>query len=175
MYRALTSARALAKWASIIATAVTGGLALLLFGDVVYRLFTGRSIRGGMEIVEFTIVVIGFLGLGHAEWAKTHIRVSVLADRLPPLVRRRLRAVVLGISAVLVAILTVYLTDAAISAFQTGKYRIGLLNFPEWPARFMTVAGGALWTLALAGSAISNAIGLEDPSDTHENSAGASL
>ena len=58
-------------------------VALLLMGDVLGREFTGQGIFGASKMAVYAAIVAGFLGLGLATEAGTHLRPAFLDGVVP--------------------------------------------------------------------------------------------
>ncbi|MDI2097453.1 TRAP transporter small permease [Ruicaihuangia caeni] len=134
---------------AVISALLCGGLALLVTSEVVLRGFTGESIRGIFEIAELGLVMTVFLGFANAEVDLTHVRVTLLTDRLSPAAASRVRGVALILGAVFCAWMGWELIERAIESFNVGEFRTGLLNFPMWPSRSFVAAGTAFLSIVL--------------------------
>ncbi|MCW4385493.1 TRAP transporter small permease [Salinibacterium sp. SYSU T00001] len=137
------------KWFAIVSAVLCGALALLLTAEVVMRASTGGSIRGLFEIAELGLVMTVFLGLAQAEVNGTHVRVTLLTDRLRPAVANRLRGVALLLACLFLGWMSIELIERAIDSFIGGEYRTGLLNFPVWPSRAFVAFGTSLLTVVM--------------------------
>ena len=134
---------------AVISAVLCGALALLVTAEVVLRGFTGGSIRGFFEIAELGLVMAVFLGLGNAEVRGDHVRVTLLTDRLSEPVANRVRAVSLLLMTVFCAWMSWELILRAMESFNSGEFRMGLLNFPMWPSRSFVALGTSVLTLVL--------------------------
>ncbi|WP_403022224.1 TRAP transporter small permease [Salinibacterium sp. GXW1014] len=147
--------RPVTKAFAVVSAVLCGALALLLTAEVVMRATTGGSIRGLFEIAELALVMTVFLGFAQAEVNGTHVRVTLLTDRLRPAVANRLRGVALLLACVFLAWMSIELVERAMNSFVGGEYRTGLLNFPVWPSRAFVAFGTSLLTIvALAKSLV---------------------
>jgi TRAP-type C4-dicarboxylate transport system permease small subunit len=132
---------------AVVSAVLCAALALLLTTEVVMRGATGGSIRGLFEIAELGLVMTVFLGFAQAEVNGTHVRVTLLTDRLRPAVANRLRGVALVLACVFLAWMSIELIERALDSFTNGEYRTGLLNFPVWPSRAFVAFGTTLLAL----------------------------
>src|SRR5690554_2408267 len=147
--------RSVTKACVVVSAVLCGALALVLTAEVVMRATTGGSIRGLFEIAELALVMTVFLGFAQAEVNGTHVRVTLLTDRLRPAVANRLRGVALLLACVFLAWMSIELVERAMNSFVGGEYRTGLLNFPLWPSRAFVAFGTSLLTIvALAKSLV---------------------
>lgn len=126
----------------LIMTAITA--------TVVARATTGRSIQGSYELVETVMVVVAFLGLAYAERDNSHVRVTLVTNRVSPLIRRVMMT--MGNLACLVVVIVMARASwgEAFSSWNRGEVRQGLADFPLWPARFALALGLTALALELA-------------------------
>lgn len=114
----------------------TLALAFLIFGDVIGRTALSRPIPGTKEIIQNSVVAITFLQLPLAIYSGSMLRTSILADAVPPIVRRLLRTLgaLLGLT---VFVGLIWSTWPAFSdAYRIGEYEgEGALRVPTWPVR----------------------------------------
>ncbi|TQL46763.1 TRAP-type mannitol/chloroaromatic compound transport system permease small subunit [Homoserinimonas aerilata] len=141
--------RPAAKWFAVASAVLCGALALLLTAEVVMRGTSGTSIRGLFEIAELGLVMTVFLGLAQSEVNGTHVRVTLLTDRLSPAAANRMRGIALILATVFLAWMGFELVERALQSFTVGEYRTGLLNFPVWPSRAFVAVGTVFLALVL--------------------------
>jgi TRAP-type C4-dicarboxylate transport system permease small subunit len=134
---------------AVISAVLCGLLALLLTAEVVLRGTGGSSIRGLFEIAELGLVMTVFLGFAQAEVNGTHVRVTLLTDRLGTVAANRLRGVALLLAFVFLAWMGSELVERALTSLSTGEFRTGLLNFPVWPSRAFVAFGTCLLALIM--------------------------
>ncbi len=98
----------------IISAFWTLALALLIFSDVMGRIFLTRPIPGTKEILQNSIVTITFLQIPLAIYSGSMLRTTILSDAVPPTMRRILRtlASLLGLALFLALILYYILANA---------------------------------------------------------------
>ncbi|MGM7696932.1 TRAP transporter small permease [Microbacterium sp. A84] len=140
------------RWSRGVAelSAIGGGiLALLISAEVVSRSATGTSIRGLVEIAELVLVVVVFLGMAQAERIETHVRVTLLTDKMPDRARRIVRATALLIAAIFIIWMATAMAGKALNSFESGEFRIGLLHIPLWPSRAIAAIGTILLAVVL--------------------------
>ncbi|MFT4470537.1 TRAP transporter small permease [Arthrobacter sulfonylureivorans] len=155
--------RPAAKILGLAAAVLCGGLALLVTAEVVLRGATGESIRGLFEIAELGLVMVVFLGFSQAEVNATHVRVTLLTDRLTSAVANRLRGISLLLCAVFLAWMGWELVQRAIESFETGEFRTGLLSFPIWPSRSFIALGVSFLAIVMLVKGLTTTRGRELP------------
>ena len=67
----------------------------LICAEVVFRYGFNNPILGTVEISEYMLVCIVFLGLGYTQLIKGHIRIELVLERLPEKLQHILRIVAL--------------------------------------------------------------------------------
>jgi TRAP-type C4-dicarboxylate transport system permease small subunit len=122
------------------------GAVCLNFANVVARHALGESIAGADEVQIYVMVCMAFLGAAVVTWRRLHLRMDVIAQMMPPAVRRALQACEL----VLMACLT------GITAFQSFHYAGAMLaldrrsdnaGIPMWLPHGAVALGFALISL----------------------------
>jgi TRAP-type C4-dicarboxylate transport system permease small subunit len=71
------------RWLNNIGMVFLTFLMLVITADVLLRGILNKPIRGANEIAELTMLVIVFLGIAYAQYAKANISVSILFDKFP--------------------------------------------------------------------------------------------
>ena len=114
----------------------TLGLALLIFADVAGRTVLNSPVPGTKEIIQNSVVAITFLQLPLAIYSGSMIRTTILADAVPPTIRRILRTIgaLLGLLLFLGLIWSTW--PSFWDAYRIGEYEgEGALRVPTWPVR----------------------------------------
>src|SRR5690606_33166467 len=83
----------LTRWMALVASFGVVVLVTSVTVEVIARGIVGRSIPGALELAETLLVVIVFLGLAYGESTATHVRMTLLTDRLPFGVAQVLRTI----------------------------------------------------------------------------------
>lgn len=131
--------------------AVGGGIVLmLLMGytvlDVVLRYGFNKPFSGSLEVTEFAMAAIVFLGIAYCGITGGHVAVDILER---PLQHPKLRFVPVLLTfagAVLFAAIA-WLTAAEAL---TSMHRVSnMVRWPHWPFQFIVAAGSAMYALVL--------------------------
>jgi TRAP-type C4-dicarboxylate transport system permease small subunit len=131
--------------------ALLGGWVLvLLMGytilDVVLRYGFNRPFSGSLELTEFAMSMIVFLGIAYCGWVGGHVAVDVLER---PLEDPRLRFVpiLLSLASALLFLIVAWLT--AVDAL-TSTHRISnMMRWPHWPFQLTVAFGAAMYGIVL--------------------------
>ena len=119
--------------------------------DVVLRYVFNRPFSGSLEITEFAMAVIVFLGIGYCGWLGGHVAVDIFERPLEDPRLRFVPIVLLLVSAILFALIA-YLTAAEALRF---THRISnMMRWPHWPFQLTVALGSALYAIVLAIQAI---------------------
>ncbi|MDO5676421.1 MAG: TRAP transporter small permease [Propionibacteriaceae bacterium] len=155
------SIKALSSVFGVMATIATLIMMIAIAADVFFRTLYGRTLPGVLELSEAALVAAVFLGLAYTGATNSHIAVDLLTERLPAKVTQW---VVLA-AWVLTAGITAWLTYAtfvrAISSTQSGELRMGLVEWPLWPSRWMITIGFFLFLIVAVMNIIRLARGQE--------------
>lgn len=89
-------------------------MAGVTIANVVVRNLTGETLAFAEELNRFLIVFVCFVGLSYGAGRGRHIRMTAIADALPPEPRRGLRVVVCATTAALLAVLGWYALSYAV-------------------------------------------------------------
>jgi len=121
-------------------------LAFLMLGttlDVIVRAVTGSSISGVFEFTEIALVMMVFLGAGWAQRGDSHIRVTILIDKLPETTRTRVVGIAWAIGALALLLLAIPSTSEAIYSISIWEFRWGNVKIPIWWTKASLAVG--LW------------------------------
>lgn len=136
------------------ALAVVGALAavVLMFGistDVGRRYLTGTSVLGMLEVSETLMVLMVFLGMAYAEHTRSHVRMTLLTNRLPLRLAATLRLIAFLVSVWIIAWMTWRTAIRARTSIQISEFGMGVLQLPLWPARAAIALGLGVAALQL--------------------------
>jgi TRAP-type C4-dicarboxylate transport system permease small subunit len=129
---------------------VGGWVLMLLMGytvlDVVLRYGFNRPFSGSLELTEFAMSMIVFLGIAYCGWTGGHVAVDILER---PLEDPRLRFVPVLLTLVSAVLFFVMAWLAAVEAL-TSTHRISnMMRWPHWPFQLTVAFGAAMYGLVL--------------------------
>lgn len=125
----------------VIATLATVTMMIGIAIDVVFRTLYGRSVPGILELSETALVAAVFLGMAYTGATNSHISVDLLTERMPRKVNRWLLSIAWASTSVFL-VWMIYATGMrAIASTEDNELRMGLVNWPVWPARWIIVVG----------------------------------
>lgn len=109
--------------------------------DVIVRYITGGSVPAMVEISMTALVVSIFFSLAWAGVDAAHVGVTLLADRMGPRTNRIFGLMTWGLGSFLTGWFVVATAERAFTATEAGETRMGLVEWPLWPLRWVIVAG----------------------------------
>ena len=124
----------------VITGLVSAGLIWLMMfmivADIILRAAFNIPLPSTVEISESAMVFIAFLAFGYTEATGGHIRVDILASRLPERAASWLN--------ILFSLILWDTGQQAIESWHVREFMTGLLPLPVYPAKFMVPLGCAL-------------------------------
>lgn len=114
--------------------------------DVVLRYGFNLPFRGSLEITEFAMSAIVFLGIAYCGWLGGHVAVDIFERPLEDPRLRFVPVVLTFISALL------FLAIAWLSAVEalTSMHRISnMMRWPHWPFQLTVAFGSAMYAIVL--------------------------
>ena len=146
------------------ALALVGGWVLmLLMGytvlDVVLRYVFNRPFSGSLELTEFAMSVIVFLGIAYCGWTGGHVAVDILER---PLEDPRLRFVPVLLTLVSAILFFAMAWLGAVEAL-TSMHRISnMMRWPHWPFQAIVAFGSAMYAITLLIQCVSTLRGKDE-------------
>jgi TRAP-type C4-dicarboxylate transport system permease small subunit len=130
-------------WIFFIGTVVAiFGLFILIFMDMALRTALGFSIEGAIEVSEYILIAIGFLGLGYAQLKGGHVSVDVIVFKLSPKTQKIINSLILLVLILFFVIMGYQIGQEAYTSWITKEYRSGTtLLIPTWPPKFIAFLG----------------------------------
>ncbi|MFA5605692.1 MAG: TRAP transporter small permease [Leucobacter sp.] len=141
----------LSSFFGVLATLATISMMIVIALDVVARASSGASIPGVLELGETVLVAAVFLGMAYTGATNGHIAVDLVTDRLPWRVSRWLIAFGWACTTAILVWMLYATGERAIASLASNESRMGIVNWPIWPARWLIVIGlAAMLLIAIA-------------------------
>lgn len=125
----------------VLATIATVVMMTAIILDVISRAVRNQSIPGLFELGETVLVAAVFLGMAYTGATNGHIAVDLLTERLP----RHISRILVLIAWILTEITLIWLIYAttlrALASTSSNENRMGIVNWPIWPTRWVIVVG----------------------------------
>lgn len=137
--------RALAALAAVLIFA----LVIATSADILSRNLIGEPIRGVFEYTEVALVIIVFLGIPYTMQVSGHVEIDSFMRRVPQRASRILSIVGLVFVIPFVGWWAMSSWEVAVSAWRVGEARMGVMQVPVWPARFLVPLGAVLLFLEI--------------------------
>jgi TRAP-type C4-dicarboxylate transport system permease small subunit len=129
----------------VVAAVLAFLLCFLVVADVLGRVVFNSPVKGTVEIVSLSIVVICYLQAGFAIRSGGMLHVDMFVSKGSPRVQSAFAALAALAGLVFFAIICWGSWDGAAHAWSSNEYEgEGALRVPVWPARFIIVLGTAL-------------------------------
>jgi TRAP-type C4-dicarboxylate transport system permease small subunit len=135
------------RWLAIVAAVSIAVMMIVDSLDIIGTKFLCRSIPGALDISEDLMVILTFLPLAFVALERGHIRITLLEERMSPL----LRFVFQIIQYVIAILITGFLTWRGFFQFQRTLALMQLkegIDLPIWPANLTVAIGFGILTLA---------------------------
>ena len=100
--------------------------------EVVARYLLNRPLAWSLEIIEYGLLYLTFLGAVWLLRDEEHIRMDIVIERLRPSVRAWLNIITSAIAAIGCLIVTWYGVTACWGFYQKGQYFAAYLEPPKW-------------------------------------------
>jgi TRAP-type transport system small permease protein len=131
--------------------ALAGGwviVALMLYTvlDVVLSFVFSRPFSGSLEITEFAMSAIVFLGIAYCGWVGGHVAVDILERPLEDPRLRFVPVILTFASGVLFAAIAWLTLDEALSTM--GRVS-NMMRWPHYPFQFVVALGSAMYAIVL--------------------------
>lgn len=142
------------KACGLIAGLMTLGMMVLVVCNAIGRYALNSPINGAFEVTQSMLTVLVFLSLAFTQFHDQHIRVVLIADRLPAGLRTHLRVATLLLGAVFFAWCTWGTWGFAMESYRIGEEEWGSIRYPIWPIKFVVCFGLLLLAIQFVLSAI---------------------
>ena len=136
------------RWCNYAGRGILLALMCFITVDVVMRYLFKSPIKGDVEIDEFGLVIVVFLGLSYTAVVKGHVSVDFFVSKIAP----RKRAIIEVINNFVgTAVFALIAWEGAQSALQSMMWNevTDALRLPVYPFRFFVTLGSVLLCLVL--------------------------
>lgn len=133
----------------VLAAVLAFLLCFLVVADVLGRVIFNSPVKGTVEIVSLSIVIICYLQAGFAIRSGGMLNVDMFVSKASPRVQSMFAAFAALAGLVFFAVICWGSIDGAAHAWNSNEFEgEGALRVPVWPARFIVVIGTALATVS---------------------------
>ena len=151
--KAFQRATTLTRWMTIVASVCVAILMAVNFTDIIGTKFFLRSVPGALDITEELMVWLTLLPLAYIALERGHIRITLLEDAMPHVMRFVFRVIQYVIAIMISGFITSRVFVQFKKAFGVMQLKEGI-ELPIWPSNLVVViAFGFLtfvWILLLA-------------------------
>jgi TRAP-type transport system small permease protein len=146
--------------------ALAGGWVVVLLmtytvADVLLRKTLNRPFSGSLEITEFAMSLIVFLGIAYCGWIGGHVAVDILDRPLDNPKLRFIPAILAFVSAALFAAIAWFTAAEALSSM----HRVSnMMRWPHWPFQLAVAFGSAVYAMVLLVQGVRSAVRKDVPS-----------
>ena len=126
------------------------------------------TIPGYADLSGYALAAASFLALAHTLRRGAHIRVTLLADRLPAPLRRPVDLLVLALASGLAGYASYWLWMLVAESLRYGDLSPGMIAVPLWVPQIPVAAGLTLLTVALVHTLAERARGAPIPTSGDE-------
>jgi TRAP-type C4-dicarboxylate transport system permease small subunit len=130
-----------------IAIAILVAAGVLICFDVLLRYVFNRPLLGAIEVIEYALVYITFLGASWAVPRGAHIDIDVCVQAMPKSWQRVCRLLSNLISLGVALVLTIFGTTTTWTAYTRHMFKPTVLEVPTWIVLVIIPIGSALLTL----------------------------
>jgi TRAP-type C4-dicarboxylate transport system permease small subunit len=117
---------------ALLATALFVGVTLAVCAEVLLRYGFNQPIRWIVEVSEYSLLWITFLGAAWVLRQGGHVRVDILLHFLSPAALRRCGLFSAAAGALTTLVLLIFGADATWTAYVRGSYKPTGINIPSW-------------------------------------------
>ena len=114
--------------------------------DVVLRYVFNHPFRGSLEVTEFSMAMIVFLGIAYCGWVGSHVAVDIFER---PLENPRLRFVPVILTLASAALFAAIAWLTAADAINASHRISNMMRWPHWPFQTIVALGSAMYAVVL--------------------------
>lgn len=135
-------------WSGYLAGVFLVIIALLVVAQIAARWFN-KQIPSADEFAGYSLAATSFLGLAYSFRSGSHIRVTLLTDRLPSKIQRIMMLLVLTFAVIMIATWAFNSITFVHESWRFGDVSTGLLKYPIWIPQLSMAIGVTLFCFAL--------------------------
>ena len=135
-------------WSGYLAGVFLVTIAILVVAQIVARWFN-TQIPSADEFAGYSLAASSFLGLAYSFRSGSHIRVTLLTDRLSSKIQRVMLIVILIFAFAMIAILAFNSIALVHESWQYKEVSTGILKYPLWIPQLSMGIGVTLFCLAI--------------------------
>lgn len=155
--------------------ALAGGflvvIAILVVAQIIGRL-VGIQIPGANEFAGYSLAATSFLGLAYSFHQGAHIRVTLITDQLPLIIRRWVLVASLSLASAMTAYLSYNTLLMVYMSWDFREMSSGIISYPLWIPQLSMAVGMVLFTIALIEDLIRTVLGLTPNFEKNKKSLG---
>lgn len=138
----------LSRLLNLVGVIVLPIMMLLTVGDVFGRYTLNRPIPGTLELVQFMLLIVVFLGLAYTASDKGHVSIDFVTQRLPPRTQDFIASIVYLVSTAIFIIMT-WAGIVRVSEIVSSGGESVVLSLSIFPFALFIVFGSVMLTLVL--------------------------
>ncbi len=147
-------------WSGYLAGVFLVTIAILVVSQIVARMIN-KQIPSADEFAGYCLAASSFLGLAYSFRSGSHIRVTLLTDRLSTHLQRVLMLLVLAFTIIMIA---VWAFNSISMVYESWKFKdmsTGILKYPIWIPQLSMGIGVTLFCLAIIEDLVNVMRGIE--------------
>lgn len=147
-------------WSGYLAGVFLVTIAILVVSQIVARMLN-KQIPSADEFAGYCLAASSFLGLAYSFRSGSHIRVTLLTDRLSTHIQRVLMLLVLTFTIIMIA---VWAFNSISMVYESWKFKdmsTGILKYPIWIPQLSMGIGVTLFCLAIIEDLVNVMRGIE--------------
>lgn len=122
--------------------------------SVIGRYFFHAPVPDDVTMNEFLMVFVIFLPFAYVQFKREHIMVTLFSDMMPPKGVAVLDVIAHLLGLIFYGLMAWSAYYYFLDSWVVGSYMDGMLALPEWPTRFVFLAGVVIMSLRLVGDLI---------------------
>ena len=147
-------------WSGYLAGVFLVTIAILVVAQILARLFN-KQIPSADEFAGYCLAASSFLGLAYSFRSGSHIRVTLLTDRLSTQIQRILMLLVLTFTIIMIAVWAYNSLSMVYEGWKFKDMSTGILKYPIWIPQLSMGVGVTLFCLAIIEDLVNVMRGIE--------------